>query len=116
MIECYKAALSEAGWLIEPGDSVSPEAAEHAALKILWFARKGKVTLIMGDKGARVIRGNAWSSTPLEVLLGKLILLPGDVSEASLTGVYRPGNLVPYEGSMTFEERELRLVLAQLTV
>ena len=112
MLEEYKSRLIEAGWSVEPGDSVLPAGVPHPGLNVLWMARKNGVTLVVCSDSVRIIRGNARSSTPMALVLGGQLLLPGSISERYLSDtVFQPGSLEPHEGPMAAEEAELRSLL-----
>jgi len=117
MLERYKANLINAGWTVEPGNSIAPQGQESSSdLKVLWVATKGRITLIMTTKWARVIKPKyRWAKTPMDYILRGHILVPGAVAEVCDLGIYRPGSMVAHEGAMTNEEREIRDLLAQTT-
>lgn len=108
MLDDFQNRLMDAGWSVEPGDSISPDPTPG---KVFWIARKNGCTVIVSDKGVSVARGSARSSTPLDVVKRGHILLPGALSERYLSAPVNRDDLVPHEGPMTAEEIELRALL-----
>jgi hypothetical protein len=115
MLEKYKAKLINAGWNIEPGNSIAPSGQESSTdVKVLWVATKNKVTLIMTTQWARVIKlRSRWAKTPIDMIRNGHILVPGTIAEQCEPGLYSPGHMIPHEGAMTSEEREIRDLLEQ---
>jgi hypothetical protein len=108
-LDAYRDRLNDAGWMIEPGDSIQP--GQSAGDKVLWMARKNGVTLIVGDKTVSVARGTTRASMPVDIVLNGHILLPGAMSEKYLAVRVGASDLIPHEGKMTDEELELRALL-----